>query len=116
MAMPWYVRTALAVASALLLTLSFAPYGQFWVAYFALAPLLIAISGASVGRAFGYGFVAGLVFFGANIWWMWTATIAGTIAAVGYLALGWGMVAAVLAFVGPAGRYSVTILWAACVW
>jgi apolipoprotein N-acyltransferase len=79
------------------LTLAAAPFGQWYLAYVALAPLLIAFGRAATIRgAIWRGWVAGLVYFGANLWWLWTASIAGTIVLVLYLALFWALFAAIV--------------------
>lgn len=61
------LRSCLSVISGALLGVSFPGSGdQSWVAFIALAPLLVAIAGAGWRRAGFYGFISGLVF------WLWT--------------------------------------------
>jgi apolipoprotein N-acyltransferase len=54
----------------LLLALSFPQFGHPAVAWFALAPLLVALHGTSLARSFGLGLVAGLVYFAGTLYWI----------------------------------------------
>lgn len=66
---PWLA----AVFSGMLLTLSFPPYSQGWLAWIALTPLAAATftPGGRWRRAV-LGYVAGLVFFSSTFWWLST--------------------------------------------
>jgi apolipoprotein N-acyltransferase len=84
-------------ASVLLLTLAFAPFYQFYLGWIALAPWLLVVGGARrVTSAFLWGWVSGVLFFAANLWWLWTASIAGTVVLILYFALYWGLAASVV--------------------
>jgi len=65
---------ALAVASGVLLALSFPKFGHPAVAWIALTPLLIALaspaSRVSMLRAFGLGLVTGAVYLGGALYWL----------------------------------------------
>ncbi len=87
-------RLAWISLSVVLLTLAFAPFYQFYLAWFALVPwLLVAGSANRVTSAFFWGWVSGVLFFAANLWWLWTASIAGTVVLILYFALYWGFAA-----------------------
>ena len=59
-----------ALLSGVMLTASFPPGRLEWMAWFALVPLLKAISHASPGRAFRLGFAAGFAHFLTLIYWV----------------------------------------------
>jgi apolipoprotein N-acyltransferase len=63
-------REALAALSGLLLVLSFPKFGHGAVAWVALTPLLIAVSGASPGRAFRLGYVTGGISALGLLYWI----------------------------------------------
>ena len=84
-------------ASVALLTLAAAPFGQWYLAWFALAPWLIAVGCAPTIRiAMLRGWLSGVLYFAANLWWLWTASIPGTIALVLYFALFWSIAAGLI--------------------
>lgn len=58
------------ILSGVMLTASFPPGRLEWMAWFALVPLLKAISHAPPGRAFKLGFVAGFAHFLTLIYWV----------------------------------------------
>ena len=93
----WHVKLALLALSALLLTLSFAPFKQFYLAWFAFAPMLIVWTDSkSPLAAVGWGWCAGVFFFGANLSYLVLNTIPGAAALIGYEALFWGIAAAII--------------------
>jgi apolipoprotein N-acyltransferase len=61
---------ALALASGLLLALSFPKFGHPAIAWIALAPLLVALTGTTLRRAFALGFMAGAVYFTGTLYWI----------------------------------------------
>jgi apolipoprotein N-acyltransferase len=61
---------ALATASGLLLALSFPKFGHPALAWIALAPLLVALSGASLLRAFFLGLITGGIYFAGTLYWI----------------------------------------------
>jgi apolipoprotein N-acyltransferase len=60
----------LALVSGLLLALSFPKFGHPALAWIALAPLLVALTGTTLRRAFALGFVAGAVYFSGTLYWI----------------------------------------------
>ena len=60
----------MASASGLLLALSFPKFGHPALAWIALAPLLLALTGATLRRAFALGFVAGAIYFTGTLCWI----------------------------------------------
>jgi apolipoprotein N-acyltransferase len=84
-------------ASVVLLTFAAAPFGQWYLAWFALAPWLVAVGRASTIRvAMLRGWLTGVLYFAANLWWLWTASIPGTIVLVLYFALFWSIAAGLI--------------------
>ena len=68
--LPWLA----AIGSGILLRGGYAPFEDGEVAWLALVPLLIALRFAPQRRAFGLGFVSGLVFWGGSLTWLWKLT------------------------------------------
>src|SRR5687767_12882338 len=63
----WYGKVALVMVSVLLLTLAFAPFNQFYLAWVGLVPWLLVVNASkSWGRAMWWGWVGGTAFFVAN--------------------------------------------------
>ncbi len=129
----WYARLLLLVVGAGLLTAAFAPAGQFYLAWVGLVPWLVVVSRArSTRAAFGWSWVAGTLFFIANMWWMSAVTVPGMVGLMTILGLYWGY-AGVIAYgagivgrpagpngVSPAGRVfgspTLRVLLTAAVW
>jgi apolipoprotein N-acyltransferase len=63
-------KCGLAIASSFLLTASFPKFGLFYVAWFALVPLLIAIRDLSSWNRFRLGFLTGLVHYFTLGYWL----------------------------------------------
>ena len=83
--------------SAGMLSLSFAPLGQFYLAWVGLAPLLLVIGDArSIRRAFLWGWLGGTVFFLINLSFLLLVTVPGALLLPPYLALYWGLAAAAI--------------------
>ena len=69
---------ALAVLSGLLLSASFPKAGISWLAWFAIVPLLVAISDLTPKRSFQVGFLAGSIHYLSLLYWVaYTAKIYG---------------------------------------
>ncbi len=84
-------------ASVLLLTLAAEPFGQWYLAWLAPAPWLVAVGRTrTVRAAMLRGWLAGVLYFAANIWWLWTASIPGTVVLVVYFGLFWALAAGVI--------------------
>jgi len=91
------------VASALLLTLAFPPAEISWLAYLALAPVLVtAVRARSNRDAFGAALVGGLVFFAINLYWVQPITTAGYLALLPYMAMYWAVGAWLVRRIGRA--------------
>ncbi len=87
MKLPNPIRYAtLSLSSAILLTISWLPYGLAFVSLFALVPLLLIehelrLANKSPLTLFGYGFLTFFVWNIGTTWWLWNATPEGSIAA-----------------------------------
>jgi apolipoprotein N-acyltransferase len=93
----WTGRLLLVTTGALLLFLSFAPYGQFYLAWIGLVPWLLVVATRDSNRAaFGWGWLAGFLFFLANLSYMFMNTVPGALAMIAYLALFFGIGGVVL--------------------
>ena len=104
------------IASALLLTLAFPPAEISWLAYLALAPLLVtAVRARSNRDAFWAAFAAGIVFFGINLYWVQPVTTPGYIALVPYMALYWAVGAWLVRRIGRAVPVPMAVV-APAVW
>ncbi|HOA73160.1 MAG TPA: apolipoprotein N-acyltransferase [Phycisphaerae bacterium] len=113
------------LASGLLLTLSFAPFGLAWLAWIGLVPWLLTVNNrATLAGAFAAGLMGGLVFFASSLWWLWTATLPGTVALILYFSLYWGLAGVLLRGVCPlrigaspsSGRCVAAVLIVAAIW
>ena len=60
----------LATASGALLAFSFPRFGHPAFAWIALAPLLVALRAATLGRAFTLGLITGLIYFTGTLYWI----------------------------------------------
>jgi apolipoprotein N-acyltransferase len=62
---------AFALASGILLILSFPKFGHPAIAWIALTPLLVVLTGrGSISRAFGLGLLTGAVYLGGTLYWL----------------------------------------------
>ena len=88
---PWAARVALAGVGVALFVAStavaFAPFGQFYLAWVGVVPLLLAIK-ATRGpwSAAAVGFAAGLGYFGVGLWYLWYIGFWPMVGSVVYLA------------------------------
>src|ERR1700735_3219237 len=86
----------LLISCVALLTLSFAPVGQFYLAWIGLAPWLIFLASTrSQKLAFFFSWITGTVFFTANMWWMSYISWPGMMALMIFCGLYWGFAALV---------------------
>ncbi len=86
----------LGVLSAVLLTASLPPFDQWYLAYVALVPWILLLSGPNRPRErVGWAALAGLLFWAGNLYWLWWITLAGYAALAVYLSAYW-LVAALL--------------------
>ncbi len=87
----WHGRILLLLAGVALLTAAFAPVGQFYLAWIGLVPWLLVVANCKSYRsAFLWSWLAGTLFFIANMWWMAYVTLPGMIALMGLLGIFWG--------------------------
>lgn len=88
----WMARLGMVVLGSVLQSLAYEPYGQAWLAWVAWVPLLLVLrSSGSLWAAFGWGWLAGALFFAMNLWWLWVATIPGMLALIIYYGLHWAV-------------------------
>jgi apolipoprotein N-acyltransferase len=109
----WYAKVGLCLLSVAMLSLSFAPYKQFYLAWVGLVPLLIVVAHTrSAWSAFFWTWGAGIAFFLLNMWWLYFVTNAGLAALVALLGLYWAVPAMLLRGMGilsprlAGGRFS----------
>jgi apolipoprotein N-acyltransferase len=87
---------SLLVLCAIALSLSFAPIGQFYLAWIGLAPMLVIVARArSVRSAFLWAWLGGTIFFLLNLSYLLLVT-RGALLLPPYLALYWGLAAVVI--------------------
>jgi apolipoprotein N-acyltransferase len=115
-------RAAFIFTSAVALSLAFAPWPTSvhpWpplIAWVALAPWLAAVASASgIRSAALWGGMGGILFFAANLWWLWTATIPGAVGTVIYFAMFWALAAGAIRVVGL-NVLAVAAVWTAVEW
>ncbi len=104
--------------SALLLTLSYPAFNFSYLAWFALIPVLIAIRGEKPWQAFFTGYITGLLFFGATLYWVGYVAIIGVVVLAAYLAFFFGIFAVgvdilAMQFEKPRIRFAVLV---SCLW
>ena len=88
----WYAKVGLLFLAVLLLTFSFAPFGQFYLAWVGLVPWLLLLGMVRSQRAaFFWSWAGGAVFFTANMWWLAYVTGPGMVALMVVLGLYWGV-------------------------
>ncbi len=116
-AIRWYLKLLLLLVSVALLTLSFAPFKQFYLAWVGLAPMLLVWREArSLRSAIAWGWCAGVLFFTANLSYLVLNTIPGTIALVGFESLFWAGAAAIIWAAPSATRLIGAALATAVTW
>ncbi len=99
------VRAGMCVGSGLLLSTAFPSWDLGGVAFVALVPLFLALEGAAPGEAAWLGFLSGLAFYLATIWW-----VVITMTTYGRLPLALGLVALLL-LAGVLAGYSAVFAW-----
>jgi apolipoprotein N-acyltransferase len=118
-----FVRpAAMLAASIVMLTLAFAPVGQFYLAWVGLAPWLIWLAESrSRKSAFFWSWIAGTLFFIANMWWMAIISWPGMLALLIFCGLFWAVAALIIRGAGflhegSSGRILSGVLGIAVVW
>jgi apolipoprotein N-acyltransferase len=89
-------RWFLPIATGALLAFALPPFNIAELGWVSLLPLLFALEDCRLEEAFRRGYIAGLVFFGMTIWWIYHVTIPGTIGLIAFLALYFGVGALVI--------------------
>lgn len=93
----WYGKVLLLLAGTLLLTLSYAPFYQFWAAWIGLVPLMVVVARTKGPvRAAFWGWLAGVMFFASNVWWLLEITGPGVVALVLWLGVYWALACATI--------------------
>ncbi|HEX8914288.1 MAG TPA: hypothetical protein VF796_18215, partial [Humisphaera sp.] len=93
----WWGKLLLAVLAVVMLTLTFPPFEQFYLAYVGIVPVLLIVRHSRSGlRAVLWTWVAGALFFAANCYWLLPITQEGVAALVPVLAAYWAGAALVL--------------------
>jgi len=119
-----FLRPAgLAASCVALLTLAFAPVGQFYLAWVGLAPWLILLAEAKSKKSvFFWSWIAGTAFFVANMWWMSYISWPGMMALMIFCGLYWGLAALVIRGAGLlhggilGGVLGIAVVWTAFEW
>ncbi|MGA3065725.1 MAG: apolipoprotein N-acyltransferase [Tepidisphaeraceae bacterium] len=113
---------ALLILGVLLLSLSFAPMGQFYLAWIGLVPWLIVVARCKSQKSvFWWSWLGGTLFFIANMWWLAAVTLPGMIALMIYCGLYWPLAGLVirgarLLEAGAFGVFSIATIWTASEW
>jgi apolipoprotein N-acyltransferase len=70
--MKFFINILLSILSGVLLAVSFPNFNLFYIAWFALIPLLFVVlkTAQSPLKAFGYAFICGFVFYGISMYWL----------------------------------------------
>jgi len=93
------LRWLLPIATGAMIALALPPFNAGQLGWVALIPLLFALENCSLREAFRRGYIAGLAFFGATVWWViytteggapFAAALSGVVALVAFLALYFG--------------------------
>jgi apolipoprotein N-acyltransferase len=101
----WWGKCVLLLLTIALLTFSFAPFKQFYLAWIGLVPWLIVLRWCrSPVTAFIWSWIAGVGFFIANMWWLAWVTGPGLIALMVVLGLYWGVAGAIIRGAALLGR------------
>jgi apolipoprotein N-acyltransferase len=113
------IQLGLSTASALLLVATHEPWRQFYLAWVALVPLMLALRDTSIRRAALIGFVAAMVYFPVLLYWIWHATFLGAAALVIWSAAYWAIFGAVATVIqradGSGQRAAKSLLPAVCI-
>jgi apolipoprotein N-acyltransferase len=91
---PWSVAL-LCLLTTVLLTVSFAPFNCWPLAYIALVPWAMALGGSRCAGGTLWATAAGALFWAGNLYWLWWITLWGYAGMVVYLTAYW-LVAALL--------------------
>src|SRR5258706_2689938 len=84
-------RWLLPAASGALLAFALPPFNSGELGWLSIVTLLFAVEDCRLEEAFRRGYIAGLIFFGMTIWWIYHVTLAGTVGLIAFLALYFGV-------------------------
>jgi apolipoprotein N-acyltransferase len=111
----WLIFFAFPIASGLVTGASHVPLPTGFLAYFGLIPLLLSINVLRGRSAFLAGFMNGLAYYVATIYWIAWITPPGVLGAVFYLSLWRGLtvwaIAVVVRRFGSIGLWSAPFIW-----
>ena len=80
----------LCLLTVVLLSVSFSPFGCWPLAYAAMVPWMSAMAGGADRKwTILWGWLTGLLFWAANLYWLWWITLTGYSAGVLYLSVYW---------------------------
>jgi apolipoprotein N-acyltransferase len=87
-ALTWRGRVVLCLATVAALSLSFAPFKQFYLAWIALVPWLVMIGHAQSKKAvFFLSWLTGTLFFSVSMWWIAYVTLPGAMGLMLYMGI-----------------------------
>jgi apolipoprotein N-acyltransferase len=92
---PWSVAL-FCLLTTVLLTVSFAPFNCWPLAYVALVPWAMAVGGSRDAGGVLWATVAGAIFWAGNLYWLWWITLWGYTGMVVYLTVYWWVAALLL--------------------
>jgi len=121
-------RVVLCLATVAALSLSFAPFKQFYLAWIGLVPWLVMIAHARSKKAvFFLSWLTGILFFSVSMWWIAYVTLPGAMGLMLYMGIWFAFAGLVLRGAGllkieddaaarPAWKSVVTVFLIAAVW
>lgn len=115
----FWTHLLLIVLTLVPLAFTFAPFNQFYFAWFALAPWFLLVSRCRTRKSvFLWSWLVGSAFFFSNIWWITGVTVPGMLGLVIYLGLYFPVAALLIRrhLVPDHPRPLHAILWIATVW
>jgi apolipoprotein N-acyltransferase len=95
----WTLTLVYPALSGVIMAAAFPPLPLGFLVYFSLLPLVVSAKNLSGRGAFGAGFVQGVVFYGATLYWIAWITPPGMAGAIFYMALFRGLFVWVWAFI-----------------
>ena len=107
----WLTLWAFPILSGLILAAAFPPLPVGFLAYLGLIPLLLAAERLQGKSAYGAGFLQGLVFYCATLYWISWITPMGAVGAILYMSAFRGLT--VLALSAVIRRFGALGMWAA---
>lgn len=111
----WKASLGLWLTSVGLLALAFPPMRWTWVAHVALTPMLVAVARAPRWRVLlGSSALAGLVFYGGEMYWMSMVSWAAYGGVVAYCLILWVLVAVLLKWTLDRTRWPLVVLAPLC--